>query len=379
MGADDEESALEGRGGNFLGVGDELTLYSEDHNGYLGAEGFADNRMLLYQCYGEAKPIKFTDCLFRILPQYTYQAHKALKKHKKKMIAKAEAEAEAAADAARSKKGKKGKNKLEVTEEEEDADEGEEEEKKPDADAGFTMNKLHEQYEGEIEANRLMVEDQAGSNITYGMIVQLLHIKSNKFVCMRPKVVASAERSCSAMDLCEEGGTSGVYFRVESRYKFREQGAPVLKTDEIYLMNPKVEQYIHVAGMSLPMQPHLREVNASQALRSRMKIISHSQYDIDAAKTTKGNQIIRLYHPESDTCLCAGSFNKHGKRQVQYLGFQPEETNPSDEIEKNNSMGLWEVEKVDPLEGGPLDTLQWVCLAIIASGTWPLISICQGG
>lgn len=35
-------------------------MYSEDHNGFLGAEGFADNRILLYHCQGDQKPIKFS-------------------------------------------------------------------------------------------------------------------------------------------------------------------------------------------------------------------------------------------------------------------------------------------------------------------------------
>ena len=100
-------------------------------------------------------------------------------------------------------------------------DEEGEKEKKPEVD--FTMNKLLEQHENEKETNRLMVADQAGTPISYGMLVQVLHVKSQKWICMRPKLVAEQERSCSAMDLSAEGGTSGLYFKVESRYKFREQ------------------------------------------------------------------------------------------------------------------------------------------------------------
>ena len=172
---------------------------------------------------------------------------------------------------------------------------------------------------------------------------------------MCPQLVAEQERSCSAMDLSTEGGTSGLYFRVESRYKFREhvQGAPVLKTDEIFLVNPKVEQYVHVAAMPLSMQHDLREVNASQALRSRFKIVSFSEHDTEASKYMNGGDIIRLYHPESDTSLCAGNINKHGKRDVQYIGFYG-----NDEIEKTSSMGLWVVEQAEPDQGGPCGYIQ---------------------
>merc|ERR1711988_184186 len=103
-GADDKK-------GNFLCLCDTISLYSEDHNAFLGAEGFADNRTLMYVGSGEEKPIKFSDCMFQIMPQHNYAAFKALKKHKKKMIARAAAEAEAAADALKGKKRKKERKK----------------------------------------------------------------------------------------------------------------------------------------------------------------------------------------------------------------------------------------------------------------------------
>ena len=83
------------------------------------------------------------------------------------------------------------------------------------------------------------------------------------------------------MVLDVKGGT-GCFFEVQSRYKFRENGARVLKTDEIYLVNPKgkaeqwfgccidlcatVDQYLHMAAEAMPMQLKMREVNASQVL-----------------------------------------------------------------------------------------------------------------
>ena len=37
-----------------------VSMFSEDYNGYLGAEGFADNRIMLNHCTGDDKPIKFS-------------------------------------------------------------------------------------------------------------------------------------------------------------------------------------------------------------------------------------------------------------------------------------------------------------------------------
>ena len=127
----------------------------------------------------------------------------------------------------------------------------------------------------------------------------------------------------------------------------------MLKTDEIYLVNPKVEQYVHTAAYPLAMQHELREVNASQALRTRLKIVSFAEHDPKAHKYLNGGDIIRLYHPESDTCVCAGNVNKAGQRTVQYLGFYG-----NDDIEKTSSNGLWVVEKDQVDQGGPCEYVQ---------------------
>merc|ERR1712146_117779 len=96
-----EDEAADEKRGNFLCVCDKVSLFSDDHNGYLGAEGFADDRIVLYHNQGDQKPIKFSDCMFEILPQHNYSAQKALKKHKKKMAQKQAAAEEAAVDAAK--------------------------------------------------------------------------------------------------------------------------------------------------------------------------------------------------------------------------------------------------------------------------------------
>ena len=71
------------------------------------------------------------------------------------------------------------------------------------------------------------------------MTIQLQHVKTGMYIATQPKLVAEHERSCSAVML-QERVASGCFFRVESRYKFREDGASVLKTDEIFLTNMKV-------------------------------------------------------------------------------------------------------------------------------------------
>ena len=55
MGGDDEDG-----GPNFLAYGHTLAFYAEEGDGYLAAEGFADERCLLYHNQGEAKTRQFS-------------------------------------------------------------------------------------------------------------------------------------------------------------------------------------------------------------------------------------------------------------------------------------------------------------------------------
>jgi hypothetical protein len=80
---------------NALKLGDVISLFSEEGNGYLASEGSCDVRILLYHNVTDylgasQKPWKFSDCLFRVLPQHANGQEKALRKFNKKLAAKKE-------------------------------------------------------------------------------------------------------------------------------------------------------------------------------------------------------------------------------------------------------------------------------------------------
>ena len=73
-----------------LKLGDVVSLFSEEGDGYLASEGSCDIRALLYHIVGDHIPRKFNDCLFRVLPVHTFTSAKALRKLNKKLEAKKE-------------------------------------------------------------------------------------------------------------------------------------------------------------------------------------------------------------------------------------------------------------------------------------------------
>jgi len=312
MGDDDDKS-------NYLRFSDTLAFYAEEGDGYLASEGFADERVVLYHNEGGAddfKTTKFSDCVFEMLPIHEYHAMKTLKKYRKRKAAKAKMKGE-----------------------------------KPDANTGhdLTEHRLEEQWNQEVEANTALIEESGGQAVCYGQKIQLRHVKSQKYVMMLPKIVAEQERGCSAMVLDAKGGT-GCFFEVQSRYKFRENGARVLKTDEIYLVNPKVDQYLHMAAEAMPMQLKMREVNASQALKTRWKIVCFSAHDPDSGNFLNGGDVIYLNHPESDTSFSRGGRLQNGMLDVVLTG-----NSNGDQLEKVSSNGMFEIEREDFEKGGPAE------------------------
>ena len=81
---------------NALKLGDVISLFSQEGNGFLASEGSCDFRTLLYHVVSDEignnpqMPLKFSDCLFRVLPQLANTQAKALRKLSKKMAAKKE-------------------------------------------------------------------------------------------------------------------------------------------------------------------------------------------------------------------------------------------------------------------------------------------------
>jgi hypothetical protein len=205
------------------------------------------------------------------------------------------------------------------------------------------LRTLEIKYDREREQNRIEFERSIGKEVMYGQAIQLMHLKSKKFLTIT-RESAELQKDCVRLTLDEQGNANSVFF-VMPYYKFRTEGQKVIVNDQIRLWNRKSNQHIHLSDMQYDGKK--REVNmSSNALNTKWRIRLFTGFigPKFSSKFLKAGDVIRLYHQNADG----------------YLDVDPEKSNTvkirldKDKDAKNSSNSMWEVELYDPSRGGIL-------------------------
>ncbi|KIH55484.1 inositol 1,4,5-trisphosphate/ryanodine receptor [Ancylostoma duodenale] len=162
---------------SFLHFGDIISLYTEetaDLRGFLSTLGLVDDRCIVELRDGrpESPPKKFRDCLFKVCPVNRYAAQKQFWTEQKRFLS--------------------GESTF-------------------DDDM---MHKLRIAAEKEKEQNELEFRKTQGNVIQYGTTVQLLHVKSDKYVTVQKNSPAKCERNAMKV------GCSTVFIAADRLYLF---------------------------------------------------------------------------------------------------------------------------------------------------------------
>jgi len=179
---------------------------------------------VLKQEDAETIPTKFRDCIFKIMPSQQYGA-------KKEFMEKVEALS---------------------------TDDGE-------AEAVEYYDSLRESMVKETEMNAARNQDM--TNVTqyvlrYGHTIQLLHIKSSKYVTADVKRVAPAEKDCQYIGV-DDSGSMTSWFTILPRYKMRGVGDEVEAEDDVVFELIKQEgSYLHCSKHP---STHLKPFMTSQS------------------------------------------------------------------------------------------------------------------
>lgn len=285
---------------SLLHIGDIISLYS---SGFLSTLGLVDDRCVLQDhrhqdlLMPKDPPKKFRDCLFRVCFQNKYDVQNELWRSSH------------------------------IDEE--------------------LNKKLYEAARYEQHSNQEKNQSKRGNIVKYEDTIQLLHIKSNKYVTVNTKAAALEEKEAIRVYL-DSNGNEGSWFKVRSPYKYRSIGEDVicesiaLVCDVMGTLNHEDALYLHASSYYLSDNPDCLEINASRQSTSWTvkPFLDHTE---DLEDFLKGGDVVRLFHTDQEKFLTMDTYNSD---EMHYVFLRS--TDRAKATSATSSKALWEVEVVHP-------------------------------
>jgi hypothetical protein len=169
-----------------------------------------------------------------------------------------------------------------------------------------TKNHLQALIKGkqnETMLNKSVMKNKTGTILAFGDTIQLLHVKSGKFVTVRPNDLARDERENMKVLLSSDGDVNS-WLKLIPRYKINREGEQITNNVEIQLrVAEKLNEFLHCADRPPP-KGKRPEVNSSLEAPTPWKLsIFQRAEDVKEKSLLLNGQMVYIRDPESQCAL----------------------------------------------------------------------------